>query len=192
MSIMSANALWQKQPKANAELFALTYGALIGELLRDIENPRLIEQELDKMGHSMGIRCMEEFLAKNGDLPETTKQFGETTAELLKTALKMFLGLAVESNSVLEGGNTVTKEMKGFALTFTDNPFTIFVELPEETDLQYNQLLAGMCRGMLEVLQFDCACAISKSMMHGNDSYEVSIVLNQVLQEGAGEDYHDE
>jgi hypothetical protein len=162
MSIMSANALWQKQPKANAELFALTYGALIGELLRDIENPRLIEQELDKMGHSMGIRCMEEFLAKN------------------------------ESNSVLEGGNTVTKEMKGFALTFTDNPFTIFVELPEETDLQYNQLLAGMCRGMLEVLQFDCACAISKSMMHGNDSYEVSIVLNQVLQEGAGEDYHDE
>jgi hypothetical protein len=61
-----ANALWAKQPKANAELFALSYGALVGELIRDVETTDKIQMELDRMGHSMGIRCIEEFLAKGG------------------------------------------------------------------------------------------------------------------------------
>ena len=33
----SGQALWAKMPKANAELFALTYGSLVTELVRDCE-----------------------------------------------------------------------------------------------------------------------------------------------------------
>ena len=34
----SGHILWSKVPKANAELFALTYGALVTELIRDYDN----------------------------------------------------------------------------------------------------------------------------------------------------------
>lgn len=33
----AGQALWAKMPKANAELFALTYGSLVTELVRDCE-----------------------------------------------------------------------------------------------------------------------------------------------------------
>jgi len=205
-----ANVLWQKQPKANAELFALTYGALVGELVRDLETSELITEELDRMGHSMGIRCIEEFLAKS----EATKctSFAQT-ADLLKTALRMFLGIVVDtrmntdktaatasSSSSAENKNnqdatttTITNNKPSYSIVFQDNPLTIFVELPETmADLPYNQLLAGMCRGMLELLQYDCQCRIAKSMVNGDETNEIVVTLQQVLQEGAGEDYQEE
>ena len=181
---MQANLLWQKQPKANAELFALTYGALVSELLRDLEKPNMVQEELEKMGVSMGLRAMEEFLAKNTAVP-THRVFGEATVEAIVVALKMFLGMGCEAQWKEQG--------KSFVIQFSDNPFTIFVEPPEEfLDLEYNQLLAGMCKGMLEVLQLDCSAAVTQSILKGDDQYELTIELNQVLQEGAGDDYGEE
>ena len=181
---MQANVLWQKQPKANAELFALTYGALVSELLRDLEKPGLVQEELEKMGVSMGLRAMEEFLAKNSSTP-TQRVFGEGTAEAIVVALKMFLGMSCEAKWKQQG--------KSFVIQFVENPFTIFVEPPEEyLDLEYNQLLAGFCRGILDVLQLDCAVAVTKTMLKGDDLYELTIELNQVLQEGAGDEYGEE
>jgi trafficking protein particle complex subunit 3 len=181
---MQANVLWQKQPKANAELFALTYGALVGELLRDLEKPALVQEELEKMGVSMGLRAMEEFLAKSSQA-SMPRVFGEGAAEALVVALKMFLGMSCEAKWKEQG--------QSFVIHFVENPFTIFVEPPEEyLDLEYNQLIAGMCRGMLEVLQLDCNASVSKSMLKGDELYELTIELNQVLQEGAGEEYGEE
>lgn len=207
-----ANLLWQKQPKANAELFALTYGALVGELVRDLETSELITEELDRMGHSMGIRCIEEFLAKS----EATKcaSFAQT-ADLLKTALRMFLGIVVDTRMTTDKPTATTASSSSpaenknnpdattstnnnnnkpfYSIVFQDNPLTIFVELPETmADLPYNQLLAGMCRGMLELLQYDCQCHIAKSMVNGDDTNEIVVTLQQVLQEGAGEEYQEE
>ncbi|GKY97817.1 hypothetical protein MPSEU_000739800 [Mayamaea pseudoterrestris] len=181
---MQANVLWQKQPKANAELFALTYGALVSELLRDLEKPNLVQEELEKMGVSMGLRAMEEFLAKNSSTT-IPRSFGEGTAEAIVTALKMFLGMSCEAKW--------KEPNKSFLIQFVENPFTIFVEPPEEfIDLEYNQLLAGMCRGMLEVLQLDCAASVTQSILKGDEYYELTIELNQVLQEGAGDEYGEE
>jgi hypothetical protein len=181
---MQANLLWQKQPKANAELFALTYGALVSELLRDLEKPSIVQEELERMGVSMGLRAMEEFLAKNTVAP-THRVFGEATVEAIVVALKMFLGMNSEARWKEQG--------KSFTIQFVDNPFTIFVEPPEEyMDLEYNQLLCGMCKGMLDVLQLDCSAAISKSILKDDETYELTIELNHVLQEGAGDDYGEE
>jgi len=218
------NVLWNKQPKANAELFALTYGALMGELLRDLEKPDLICAELDRMGHSMGIRSVEEFLAKAGGasdipLPAIGGTFAETP-QVLKMALRMFFGIAADSRwkdaagTGGTGGATTAASVAGpggdgtaagvsgggdsskttYALLFTENPLTLFVELPEELSdtLEYNQLLAGWCRGVLELLQFDCTCKISQSVLAGDGVNEITVTLNQVLQEGAGEDYQEE
>ena len=185
------NVLWHKQSKVNAELFALTYGAMVGELMRDLEKTDKIQEELDRMGHSMGIRCIEEFLAKSaaeqqgGSVGAALKsQVFADTAELLKASLKMFLGVTAESS---------IKSETSYSITMVDNPLTIFVELPEDrSELEYSQLLCGMVRGMLEMLQFDVTCKMTQSQLKGHDVNEMVVDLKQVLQEGAGEDYHDE
>ncbi|GAX28908.1 hypothetical protein FisN_20Lh219 [Fistulifera solaris] len=178
-----ANALWQKQPKANAEFFALTYGALVAELVRDLEQNSEIQAELDRMGHSIGIRFIEEVLAKAPEL-KVSQQFMETV-DVVKVAMKLFLGVTVE---------IVTSADDQYIVKMNENPLMVFVELPEDRqDLQYNQLLAGMLRGMLEMLQFDCDVSISSSTTTGNkEIYELKVVLKQVLQGGAGEEYQEE
>jgi hypothetical protein len=50
-----------------------------------------------------------------------------------------------------------------------------------------------MLRGMLEMLQFDCDVSISSSTTTGNkEIHELKVVLKQVLQGGAGEEYQEE
>ncbi|GAX14162.1 hypothetical protein FisN_20Hh219 [Fistulifera solaris] len=178
-----ANALWQKQPKANAEFFALTYGALVAELVRDLEQTTEIQAELDRMGHSIGIRFIEEVLAKAPEL-KVSQQFMETV-DVVKVAMKLFLGVTVE---------IVTSADDQYIVKMNENPLMVFVELPEDRqDLQYSQLLAGMLRGMLEMLQFDCDVSISSSTTTGNkEIHELKVVLKQVLQGGAGEEYQEE
>mmetsp|Transcript_20749 Transcript_20749/g.43420 ORF Transcript_20749/g.43420 Transcript_20749/m.43420 type:complete len:210 (-) Transcript_20749:239-868(-) len=184
------NALWNKQAKANAELLALTYGAMVGELLRDLESPTKINDELDRMGHSMGIRCIEEFLAKSALETQSslvaTTHFGDS-AYLLQAALKMFWGVAVESTA---------KSQHSYTLRMAENPLDLFVELPPNdatsSALEYSQLWCGMVRGMLEMLQFDVTCKMIQSQLKGQDTNEMVVDLKQVLQEGAGDDYHEE
>ena len=61
----SGQSLWAKTPKANAELFALTYGSLVTEVVRDADGSvDAINEQLEKIGYSIGIRSVDEFLAK--------------------------------------------------------------------------------------------------------------------------------
>jgi trafficking protein particle complex subunit 3 len=197
--------LWQKQSKCNAEFFALTYGALVAELLRDIEDPIAINIELDRMGHSIGVRCIEEVLAKISSITTSssysTKTFPET-AELIQTALRMFLGIPTETKASSD---------TSYSVSFADNPLAIFVELPsslnsatgtnstsssseatKQQPLEYSQLLAGMVRGMLEMLQYDVSCRFTNTVLAGGETNEILVELKQILQEGAGDDYHEE
>lgn len=50
----------------NAELFTLTYGALVVQLIKDYEDYSQVNKQLDKMGFSIGTRIIEDFLAKSG------------------------------------------------------------------------------------------------------------------------------
>lgn len=183
-----ATLLWQKQAKCNAEFFALTYGALVAELLRDLEDAPQINAALDKMGHSMGVRCIEEVLAKaaaeTGGTPLPTSSFAETS-ELVRTALRMFLGITVD---------VPQKSDTAYTIQFADNPLAVFVELPDNfaSDLEYSQLLAGMVRGMLEMLQFEVSSKITNTVLRGGDTNEIRVELKQVLQDAAGEEYQEE
>ena len=188
----NANTLWHKQPKANAELFALTYGALVAELVRDLEQTDKIQAELDRMGHSMGIRCIEEVLAKASDL--RVQSFADTK-NVVKVAFRMFWGLTVDIPYTPDA-DTSSAAASTYTIRFSDNPLTIFVELPDDRqNLEYSQLFAGMLRGMLEMLQFDCDCKVVSSPLspgNNNNTTEISVTLRQVLQEGAGKDYQEE
>jgi hypothetical protein len=177
----TANALWSKQAKTNSELFALTYGALVAELLRDLEDPSKITEELDRMGHSIGVRCIEEVLAKAAT-DSVSQNFSES-ADILKIAFRMFLGVIIETRNISD---------TSYAVTISENPLTIFVELPPNTKIEYSQILAGMVRGMLEMLQFDVSARVTSTVLTGGETNEIVVDLKQILQEGAGEDYQDE
>ena len=43
-------AAWKGMEKMNSELFTLTYGALVAQLLRDHEDVDAVNVQLDKMG----------------------------------------------------------------------------------------------------------------------------------------------
>lgn len=52
--------------KVNAELVTLTYGTIVAQLARDFEGDyREINKQLDKMGYNIGIRLIEDYLAKS-------------------------------------------------------------------------------------------------------------------------------
>lgn len=183
-----ANALWQKQPKANAEFFALTYGALVAELVRDLEQTADIQAELDRMGHSIGIRFIEEVLAKAPELSSSKNNQFMDTADVVKVAFKLFLGVTVDIVTTNK-----EEDKTQYTVKMNENPLMVFVELPDDRqDLEYSQLLAGMVRGMLEMLQFDCHVTISKAAAVGKEVYELQVTLKQVLQGGAGDEYQDE
>lgn len=57
--------IWAKMPKVNAELFTLTYGSLVMQLIKDFEDVAQVNEQLEKMGYNIGIRLVDEFLAKS-------------------------------------------------------------------------------------------------------------------------------
>jgi hypothetical protein len=52
--------------KVNAELVTLTYGTIVSQLCKDYEGDYVeVNQQLDKMGYNIGLRLIEDFLAKS-------------------------------------------------------------------------------------------------------------------------------
>lgn len=99
VSKMSRNAPKQAVPEfrtMNADLFTLTYGALVMDIIRDREQPEEVNRQLDKIGYNMGLRMADDFLAKNPRIGRcsTMQQLGEVLA---KSACKTYLGVQVRS-----------------------------------------------------------------------------------------------
>jgi hypothetical protein len=45
-----ADDIWKhKTEKIDAELFILTYGSLVAQLVKDLEDPQLVNKQLEKM-----------------------------------------------------------------------------------------------------------------------------------------------
>lgn len=59
-----------------------------------------------------------------------------------------------------------------------DNPLTDFVELPEQLSrLSYSNLLCGVIRGALEMVNMDVRCVISKDSLRGADCTELRLTF---------------
>lgn len=50
--------------KVSGELFSLTYGALVSQILKDYQNVEDVNKQLEKMGYNIGVRIIEDFLAR--------------------------------------------------------------------------------------------------------------------------------
>ena len=52
--------------KVNAELVTLTYGTLVAQLCSDYDGDYVeVNKQLDSMGYNIGMRLIEDFLAKS-------------------------------------------------------------------------------------------------------------------------------
>ena len=141
--------------KVNAEIVTLTYGTIVAQLCRDLTIPNTasktdytaVNTELDRMGYNMGLRLIEDFLAKSNT--GQCSNLRETAEMISKVGFKVFMNITP----------TVTNwsaDSKTFHLVFEDNPLADFVELPDDgraqDELWYSNILCGVIRGALEMV----------------------------------------
>lgn len=168
--------------KLVGELFTLTYGALVSQLTRDYDNDEAINKQLEKMGYNIGIRLVEDFMARSN--LGKCQDFRETAEVLSKKAFKMYLNITPAVTNWSPGGDE-------FSLILDNNPLTEFVELPENhMDLKYSNILCGAIRGALEMLQMEVETYFVKDLLKGDNMTELRIKFVKKLTDAlpAGED----
>ena len=141
--------------KISTEVLTLTYGTLVSQLCTDLTLPSspsvpnypAINTELDRMGHAIGLRLIEDFLAKTNTGQCTS--FRETAEMIAKVGFKVFM-------NVVPSVSGWDKEGRSFVLGFEENPLADFVELPDDgraqEELWFSNVLCGVIRGALEMV----------------------------------------
>eukprot|EP01111_Echinosteliopsis_oligospora_P004784 TRINITY_DN17858_c0_g1_i1.p2 TRINITY_DN17858_c0_g1~~TRINITY_DN17858_c0_g1_i1.p2 ORF type:complete len:188 (-),score=43.37 TRINITY_DN17858_c0_g1_i1:744-1307(-) len=165
--------VFSKVDKVNAELFTLTYGSIVMQLIKDYEDVNEVNVQLEKMGYNIGLRLIEEFLARSH--VGRCADFVETAEVIAKVGMKMFLNIT----------GTVTdwdSEKKEFSLILEENPLVEFVELPEQYNkLWYSNILCGVLRGALEMVQMKVETKFVRCVLRGDDSSEIRVILKEIL-----------
>jgi hypothetical protein len=180
---MGENA-WAKTPKVNAEFFALTYGAMVNQLVRDYEDVAEVNRQLEVMGYNIGIRLIDEFLAKSG-MAAPCQNHQQTADTIAKVAFKMFLGVAADVTSW-------NAERTSFSLVIYENPLAEFVELPPSlSELRYSNLLCGAVRGALEMINIKADCRFLRDTLRGDEVNEIQVDITEVMEDSMGDEYRD-
>ncbi|EFN83746.1 Trafficking protein particle complex subunit 3 [Harpegnathos saltator] len=170
-----------KNHNVNSELFTLTYGALVAQLLKDYENVEDVNKQLERMGYNMGIRLIEDFLARTGS--GRCYDFRDT-AEKIQSGFKIFLGITPTITNWSPAGDE-------FSLSFETNPLTEFVELPDHClNLKYCNILTGILRGACEMVQMEIACWFVQDQLKNDNVTELRVKFVKRLEDAipAGED----
>jgi len=162
--------------KINSELFTLTYGAIVAQLIKDYEDIEAVNTQLEKMGYNIGVRLIEEFLARS-NIPRC-QDFKDTAEVISKVGFKMFLGVTATV------ANWEPKKNE-FSLILEDNPLIEFVELPENISqtLHYSNILCGVIRGALEMVQMSVDAKFVRDTLRGDEVSEIRVTLKEILQE---------
>uniref|UniRef100_H2ZW82 Trafficking protein particle complex subunit n=1 Tax=Latimeria chalumnae TaxID=7897 RepID=H2ZW82_LATCH len=159
----------------NTELFVLTYGALVAQLCKDLQNDEDINKELDNMGYNIGVRLIEDFLA-HSDV-RRCHSFYETVDVISKVAFKMYLGVVP---------NVICKDPAGdeYSLLLERNPLVNFLEdLPDNhSSLWYSNLLCGILRGALKMVNLATDVCFVQDRLKGDKETEIQIKFLRKLE----------
>lgn len=158
--------------KISTEVLTLTYGTLVSQLCQDLTLPSSpatpdyprINNELDRMGHAIGLRLIEDFLAKTNTGQCSTLR--ETAEMIAKVGFKVFM-------NVVPSVGGWDKEGRSFVLGFEENPLGEWVELPDDGkaqgELWFSNVLCGVIRGALEMVSLISGCSVSSKVILMND-----------------------
>ena len=123
--------------KVSGELFSLTYGALVAQIVRDYSSVEEVNKQLEKMGYNVGVRIIEDFLARTKE--EKCADFRQTS-EKVQAGFKLYLNVSPTVTSWSAASDE-------FSLIFESNPLAEFVELPDNySQLKYSNILCGAIR----------------------------------------------
>ncbi|CAG9859880.1 unnamed protein product [Phyllotreta striolata] len=167
--------------KVNSELITLTYGALVAQMIKDVDNVDDVSKQLERLGYNMGIRLIEDFLAKTNT---GRCQDLKDTADKIQSAFKMYLGIQPNVTNWSPSGDE-------FSFILDNNPLTEFVELPDDIkSLKYCNIICGAIRGALEMVQLDVQCWIIQDQLKGDQNTEIRVKFIRRLEDAmpAGED----
>ncbi|KAE8731831.1 Trafficking protein particle complex subunit 3 [Hibiscus syriacus] len=172
----SGEAIFSSFERVNAELFTLTYGAIVRQLLTDLEEVEEVNKQLDQMGYNIGIRLIDEFLAKSK--ASRCVDFKETSEMIAKIGFKMFLGVSASVVNWDADGSCCS-------IILEDNPLVDFVELPDTCQgLYYCNVLSGVIRGALEMVAMKTEVTWIRDVLRGDDAYELQVkLLKQIPEE---------
>eukprot|EP00123_Amoebidium_parasiticum_P010801 comp20333_c0_seq1/m.25601 comp20333_c0_seq1/g.25601 ORF comp20333_c0_seq1/g.25601 comp20333_c0_seq1/m.25601 type:complete len:182 (-) comp20333_c0_seq1:234-779(-) len=161
--------------KVNLELFVLTYGALVAQLLKDTGDEETVNKTLDSIGYSMGTRLAEDFLSRIA-ISRCT-EFKETAEVLTKTLFSMYMGIQPPVTNWSE-------DSKEFSVLLPDNPMNDFIELPpNHTKILFSNVIAGILRGGLEAMQLKCDVWFVQDVLRGDKETEIRLRLKEVLDD---------
>ena len=167
----------------NSEILTLTYGSLMVRLIKDYEKPEEINDQLEKMGYNIGIRLIDDFLAKSCIDPPKT--FEEAISIITNNALKFYLNVGAKYELVKTDSNMIdTNQQYEYRIYFSENPLNDYVELPDKfKGLWYSNMICGVIRGALEAINIKVECKYSKDTLKGNDLNEIRVKLIEIIEE---------
>jgi len=172
--------MWKTRvEKVNAELVTLTYGTIVAQLCQDYDYDYIeVNTQLERMGYSIGMRLVEDFLARSGT--GMCGSFRDTAEVISKVGFKMFLNITPTITNW-------TSDNKQFSLTFDENPLADFVELPDDgraqDELWFSNILCGILRGALEMVQMQVEVHFVSDVLRGNDTTEMRLTLIRYIDD---------
>lgn len=160
----------------NAELFTLTHGAIVRQLLADVDyDVSTANSELHRMGESIGARLADDFLAKLSAASTRCDSFGDSVA-VVAEAVKAYLGVSADAVQIGQASE--------YEIRFNeDNPMAEWVELPDSlAGLEYTAMLAGAIKGGLQAVGLRVSVWSSKqasSISRERETFRVSLLSDK-------------